>query len=98
MNKMEYESPRFVFQELQLMERVADRCWGCKYAWYDADSDGVIDDTEMHYPSGDKKNGCGPLSQALEVLLASQGIEEDIIKESTSTSTKAGGIIVPVYS
>lgn len=46
MEKLRYESPKFEFQEMRLMERVADTCWGYAYAWYDADRDGVIDGKE----------------------------------------------------
>ena len=42
-NKENYESPRFDFEEMQLTEKVADTCWGYAYAWYDADGDQVID-------------------------------------------------------
>ena len=42
-NKENYESPRFDFEEMQLTERVAAKCWGYAYAWFDADKDGKID-------------------------------------------------------
>ena len=42
-NKENYESPRFDFEEMQLTEKVADPCWSYAYAWYDADKDGKID-------------------------------------------------------
>lgn len=41
-----YESPKFAFEELRLMEQVADTCWGYAYAWYDADGDRTIDGGE----------------------------------------------------
>lgn len=41
-----YESPKFAFEELRLMEQVADTCWGYAYAWYDADGDHTIDGRE----------------------------------------------------
>lgn len=41
-----YESPKFAFEELRLMEQVADTCWGYAYAWYDADGDHTIDGGE----------------------------------------------------
>lgn len=28
MKQMEYESPKFEFEELEVTERVADTCWG----------------------------------------------------------------------
>lgn len=46
MEKMRYESPEFNFQEMQLMETVADTCWGYKYGWYDIDRDGEEDPNE----------------------------------------------------
>lgn len=45
-NKVEYESPKFEFEEMMLSEKVADKCWGYAYAWYDADQDGSIDGGE----------------------------------------------------
>ena len=45
-NKMEYESPKFEFEEMVLTEKVADTCWGYAYAWYDADGNGSIDGGE----------------------------------------------------
>lgn len=50
-NKVKYESPKFEFEEMMLTERVADTCWGYAYAWYDADSDGKIDEA-----TGEKVN------------------------------------------
>ena len=41
-----YESPRADFQEMKLLERVADTCWGYAYAWCDADKNGVIEGPE----------------------------------------------------
>lgn len=46
MGNRKYESPKVDFQEMKLLERVADKCWGYSYAWYDADKDGVIDGGE----------------------------------------------------
>ena len=31
---------------MMLSEKVADKCWGYAYAWYDADQDGSIDGPE----------------------------------------------------
>lgn len=42
MEKIKYESPKFDFQELRLMERVADTCWGFHYGWYDPDGTGPL--------------------------------------------------------
>lgn len=46
MEKVTYESPKFEFEEMMLTEKVAAKCWGYAYAWYDADMDGVIDQNE----------------------------------------------------
>lgn len=46
MRNVRYESPKFEFQEMRLFERVANKCWGYAYAWYDADKDGAIDGSE----------------------------------------------------
>lgn len=46
MEKLEYESPRFEFQEMQLMEKVADDCWGTGSVWYDFDKSGEIEPDE----------------------------------------------------
>lgn len=37
MGKNRYESPRFEFQEMRLLERVAAKCWGMGEGWVDAD-------------------------------------------------------------
>lgn len=60
MNKGSYESPKFEFEEMQLTEKVADKCWGYAYAWYDADQDGQIDGAEKVNLDtlGLGKNGC----------------------------------------
>ncbi|MDO4941623.1 MAG: hypothetical protein Q4E73_02135 [Lachnospiraceae bacterium] len=47
MKTVKYESPKFDFQELKLMERVADQCWGFHYGWYDVDGDGQVDSGEI---------------------------------------------------
>lgn len=45
-HKSNYQSPTFEFEALMLTERVADKCWGYAYAWYDADDDGKIEGAE----------------------------------------------------
>ena len=47
MNTPKYERPKFEFQELQLLERVADTCWGYKEAWYDFNGNGTKDPSEI---------------------------------------------------
>lgn len=40
MERVKYESPVFDFQELKLMERVANECWGKSVMFYDLDGNG----------------------------------------------------------
>lgn len=47
MKKVEYESPRFEFQEMKLVERVAKQCWALHTAWYDKDGEGDVDADEV---------------------------------------------------
>ena len=42
-----YEKPVFQFQELKLMERVADTCWGAGSAWYDKNGNHAIEPDEI---------------------------------------------------
>lgn len=60
METVKYESPRFEFEEMRLMERVADTCWGYAYAWFDADGDKYIDEHEKVKLSdlGLNEHGC----------------------------------------
>ena len=55
MNKRMYEKPVFQFQELKLMERVADTCWGAGHAWYDKNGNEAIEPEEIVELPG---NGC----------------------------------------
>lgn len=55
MEKNVYESPRFGFQELRLLERVADKCWGASQAYIDVDKDGRFEGDEIY----DLGAGCG---------------------------------------
>ena len=40
MKNTKYESPRFGFQKMQLIENIADKCWGYHYGWFDPDGPG----------------------------------------------------------
>lgn len=40
MKNTKYESPRFGFQKMQLIENIADTCWGYHYGWFDPDGSG----------------------------------------------------------
>lgn len=54
MKKENYESPEFRFQELQLLEKVADKCWGCQYVFVDHDDDDSTAPKTYYFPD----NGC----------------------------------------
>lgn len=62
MEKLHYQSPVFNFQELRLMERVAERCWGTSETWYDGNGDGDFTDSGDVFISLDElglgKHGC----------------------------------------
>lgn len=96
--KMEYESPEFNFQKLQLLERVAAKCWGYAYAWYDADSDGVIDDKEKVQLStiGLDENGCqgdGARTELTDYFKDNFGIELSKDDVSTNVNTKFSSLV-----
>lgn len=61
MKKPEYEAPEFAFQELQLIERVANQCWGAGKIWVDNDDDGKYDDV-IYLPG----NGCSGWEEIFE--------------------------------
>ena len=75
MEKKSYESPEFGFQEMKLMERVAEKCWGHGYAWVDHDA---VPNTppENYYfsPSGcagyDDQNRLNSLIQKYPMVLS----------------------------
>lgn len=58
MEKIKYKKPVFDFQEMQIMEKVADVCWGqSHHAYFDADRDGKIDaDEQCFYVKADSCN------------------------------------------
>lgn len=51
MNKLRYERPVFNFQKMELLEKVADKCWGNGYAFVDANENGTIElpDEQYHF-------------------------------------------------
>lgn len=68
MSKMKYEKPNFKFEEMRLMERIADKCWGYEYAFVDGNMNGVIElpGEKYHFP----KNGCeGNNPDSLDIRL-----------------------------
>lgn len=57
---MEYEKPKFFFQEIQLTERIADTCWGLNTFIYDANNDNIIgNDGDIFFKLSDiNLSGC----------------------------------------
>ena len=56
-----YEGPSFKFQEMRLLERVADECWGTGTFWFDMDGNGKVDAATESLPIsvlGLGPNGC----------------------------------------
>lgn len=64
MKKPEYEAPKFEFHELQLVERVANKCWGAGKVWVDTDDDGKYD-IIINLPG----NGCSDWEEIFETEL-----------------------------
>ena len=74
MKKHEYEAPKFEFQELQLVERVANVCWGAKYVWYDWNDNGIQDSNDpIHY----RDKSCNDLDKKLKDLYPKYYPEEN---------------------
>ncbi|MDI9241828.1 hypothetical protein [Fusibacillus kribbianus] len=96
MNQRTYESPRFEFEEMRLTEKIADKCWGYAYAWYDTDKDGVIDDGERVVLAslGLGPNGCQG-SSARDVLKDhfKKVFGVDLTDEDVSTNTLSKSVI-----
>ena len=95
-----YESPKVDFQEMKLLERVADKCWGYAYAWYDADGDGVVDDKEKIdlYKLGLGTNGCQGASarNALKNYFA-KNFGVNLSDDDVSTNT-GSELVIPSQS
>lgn len=68
MEKMKYKKPVFDFQEMQIMEKVADVCWGqAHHAYFDADRNGKIDANEQCFNV--KTGSCAASMEKLKNLL-----------------------------
>lgn len=96
MNAVRYESPKFDFQELRLVERVAKKCWGYAYAWYDADKDDTIDEKEKVrlVDIGLKPDGCqgdGAREELKNYFLQAFGVV--LTDQDVSTNTKSKSIV-----
>ena len=63
MKNVKYVSPKFDFQELKLLERVSDTCFGNKVVWLDLDGNGKGGANEPQIPM----TGCGG-KEAAEAL------------------------------
>ena len=98
MENKKYESPKVDFQQMKLLERVADTCWGYAYAWYDADGNGKIEGAEKVTLSslGLGTNGCKG-SAAREELkkyyegLGVAGLTDDDVSTNTKSKLIHGG-------
>ncbi|MGM9593102.1 MAG: hypothetical protein ACI3U8_01995 [Candidatus Onthomonas sp.] len=96
MNSVKYESPKFDFQELRLVERVAGKCWGYAYAWYDVDGDRQIDEREKVKLEdiGLNPNGCqgdGARTELADYFYREFGVK--LSKQDVSTNTMSKSII-----
>ena len=94
-----YESPKADFQEMKLLERVADTCWGYAYAWYDYDKDGVIDVSTgekvfLKDLPGMKENGCQgkPARDALKTYFFGK-FKITLTDDDVDTNTKSKTVI-----
>lgn len=91
-----YESPKFEFEELRLAERVASKCWGTNYAWYDVDGDKVIDDNDIVLDIGKilGSNGCKGSNaiEAINKILVSKGLQP---LPNNAVNTDDTHIIIP---
>lgn len=87
MNTLKYERPKFEFQELQLLERVADTCWGYKEAWYDSNGNGAKDPSEI-IPIGNY-GSCKDVENSLIEYFANIGISGSGDGHFCKTNTKS---------
>ena len=83
---------------MKLLERVADTCWGYAYAWFDADEDGQIDESERVKLSelGLKDKGCQG-SAARDALYDHwkniPNVEPDRLKGAVATSNDSPYVV-----
>lgn len=92
MENKRYESPKVYFQQMKLLERVADTCWGYAYAWYDVDGNGKIEGAEKVNLSqlGLGQSGCkgSAAREALKKYYAGLGVA-GLTNDDVSTNTKS---------
>lgn len=98
MKRMEYESPKFEFEELEVTERVADTCWGFKYGWFDVDQDGSIDANERISLEGmgSCKGGERELADYLNANYKDV-LDRPVTGDDVKTNTH-GTYVKPIYS
>lgn len=95
----DYESPEFEFQEMKLVERVADTCWGFGYGWFDIDKDGVHDPTEEIIRFEEITNGSGKCNAVADALVGHlksryrMQIARDEVKENSNSK-----LVKPIVS
>lgn len=61
MVKAKYESPKFEFQEMRLLERVAAKCWGNDSplkGYYDVNGNGIYDTGDYYFNVDTTVNSC----------------------------------------
>lgn len=81
MKKEIYESPIFKFEELHLLEKVADTCWGYKYGWYDENKNGNVDSNETFELGNGAPGGCKKVESMLQEKFP--GAEVGVNSQST---------------
>lgn len=93
MEKKKYESPEFKFEELKLMERVADTCWGLGNAYLDVDGDGQVSAGDLQIDLG---GGCSgnAAAEAINDWFVQNGMENPNYTANVC-NTKEPGFIVP---
>lgn len=97
MEKMRYESPEFNFQEMQLMETVADTCWGYGHGWYDVDGDGTHDETEEMFDFGFAGGKCKKVENYLVEYINSNYENVHITGDDVKTNSNSQ-LVKPVVS
>lgn len=96
MKNMKYESPKFIFQELKLVERVADTCWGFHYGWFDADSDGAIDPGEKIDLA--RMGSCNSVEKGLDEYLKKNYPGLSYTNSQIKTNVNDKSLIKPINS
>lgn len=97
MENKKYESPKVDFQQMRILEKVADKCWGYAYAWYDVDGNGKIEGGEKVNLSslGLGTTGCKGSSAREELKIYYEGLgATGLTKDDVSTNTKSTRIHV----